>query len=191
MTMSVQANANGGAALDGSKSNTVEDGWKLVWNDEFDGNALDTTKWSCQIGNGYNGWGNQESQYYTAENVSVADGTLKITAKKEKKGGFDYTSSRIRTVTDDGQTLFSTKYGKVEARIKLPSGTGLWPAFWMMPVNSEYGSWPLSGEIDIMEARGRELDTVHGTIHFGEKRPFNKNIGSSYTFNDGSNITDY
>ena len=191
MTMSVQANANGGAALDGSKSNTVEDGWKLVWNDEFDGNALDTTKWSCQIGNGYNGWGNHESQYYTAENVSVADGTLKITAKKEKKGGFDYTSSRIRTVTDDGQTLFSTKYGKVEARIKLPSGTGLWPAFWMMPVNSEYGSWPLSGEIDIMEARGRELDTVHGTIHFGEKRPFNKNIGSSYTFNDGSNITDY
>lgn len=166
-------------------------GWNLVWNDEFEGSELDSTKWSCQIGNGYNGWGNYESQYYTQENVSVSDGTLKITAKKENKDGFNYTSSRIRTVTDQGQTLFSTKYGKVEARIKLPNGSGLWPAFWMMPVDNEYGSWPLSGEIDIMEARGRVLDTVHGTIHFGEERPFNKHMGGSFTFGDGTDITDY
>ena len=165
--------------------------WELVWSDEFSGNKLDSSKWSCQIGNGYNGWGNYEKQYYTAENVSVSDGTLKITAKEEEKNGFNYTSARIRTVTDNGQVLFATKYGKIEARIKLPAGTGLWPAFWMMPVDSEYGSWPLSGEIDIMEARGRELDEVHGTIHFGEKRPFNKNIGDSYTFDNGTDITDY
>ena len=165
--------------------------WELVWNDEFDGNKLDTSKWSYQIGNGYNGWGNYEKQYYTKENVTVSNGSLKITAKKENKNGFEYTSSRIRTVTDDGQTLFATKYGKIEARIKLPAGTGLWPAFWMMPVDSEYGSWPLSGEIDIMEARGRVLNEVNGTIHFGEKRPFNRNIGGSYVFDNGTDITDY
>lgn len=168
-----------------------ENDWDLVWSDEFNGNQLDTTKWSYQIGNGYNGWGNYEKQYYTKENVTVSDGTLKITAKKENKNGFEYTSSRIRTVTDSGQTLFATKYGKIEAKIKLPAGTGLWPAFWMMPVDSEYGSWPLSGEIDIMEARGRVLNEINGTIHFVEKRPFNRSIGGSYVFDSTTDITDY
>ena len=182
---------NASAKYSGEGTSATASEWELVWNDEFDGNKLDTSKWSYQIGNGYNGWGNYEKQYYTKDNVTVSNGSLKITAKKEKKNGFEYTSSRIRTVTDDGQTLFSTKYGRVEARIKLPAGTGLWPAFWMMPVDSEYGSWPLSGEIDIMEARGRVLNEVHGTIHFGEKRPFNRNIGGSYTFDNGSDITDY
>ena len=170
---------------------SVQDGWTLVWNDEFEGNELDSTKWSYQIGNGYNGWGNYEQQYYTDDNVTVSNGTLKITAKKESVNGFNYTSSRIRTITDNGETLFSTKYGKIEARIKLPEGTGLWPAFWMMPVDNEYGSWPLSGEIDIMEARGRELDTINGTIHFGESRPYNRHLGGSYTFGTDTDITDY
>lgn len=167
------------------------DEWKLIWSDEFDGNKLDNTKWSYQIGNGYNGWGNYEKQYYTDDNVEVSDGTLKITAKEESVNGFKYTSSRIRTVTDDGTKLFTAKYGKFEARMKLPEGQGLWPAFWMMPADSEYGSWPLSGEIDIMEARGRVLDTVNGTIHFGETRPFNKSLGGSYTFGAGEDITGY
>lgn len=169
----------------------VDSEWSLVWSDEFNGDALDTSKWSYQIGNGYNGWGNYEQQYYTEDNVSVSDGTLKITAKEENINGYNYTSGRIRTVTDDGETLFGATYGKFEARIKMPEGQGLWPAFWMMPVDSEYGSWPLSGEIDIMEARGRVLDSVSGTIHFGEKRPFDRSLGGSYTFSEGSDITGF
>lgn len=165
--------------------------WNLIWNDEFNGNKLDTSKWSYQIGNGYNGWGNNEQQYYTKENVTVSNGSLKITAKEENINGYKYTSSRIRTVTDDGTKLFTAKYGKFEARIKLPSGQGLWPAFWMMPADNKYGMWPLSGEIDIMEARGRVLDIINGTIHFGESRPFNKSLGSSYKIPEGSDITGY
>ena len=161
--------------------------WTLVWSDEFNGTKLDTTKWAYETGSGHN----NEKQYYTKDNVSVSDGTLKITAKKESKSGYSYTSGRIETITEDGQALFATKYGKIEARIKLPAGTGLWPAFWMMPADNAYGSWPLSGEIDIMEARGRVLNEVNGTIHFGETRPFNRSIGGSYQLPSNTDITDY
>ena len=161
--------------------------WSLVWSDEFDGTKLDTSKWSYETGSGHN----NEKQYYTKDNISVSDGTLKITAKKESVSGYPYTSGRIETITDDGEKLFVTKYGKIEARIKLPAGTGLWPAFWMMPADNVYGSWPLSGEIDIMEARGRLLNEVNGTIHFGEKRPFNRSLGGSYTLPSTTDITDY
>ena len=161
--------------------------WSLVWSDEFDGNKLDTSKWAYETGSGHN----NEKQYYTKDNLTVSDGTLKITAKKESVGGYNYTSGRIETITGDGQKLFATKYGKIEARIKLPAGTGLWPAFWMMPADSEYGTWPLSGEIDIMEARGRVLNEVNGTIHFGETRPFNRSIGGTYQLPSNTDITDY
>lgn len=161
--------------------------WSLVWSDEFEGTELDTNKWSYETGSGHN----NEKQYYTKDNVSVSDGTLKITAKEESMEGYPYTSGRIETITGDGEKLFATKYGKIEAKIKLPAGTGLWPAFWMMPADNVYGGWPLSGEIDIMEARGRLLNEVNGTIHFGEKRPFNRSLGGSYTLPSTTDITEY
>lgn len=181
--------------------------WNLTWSDEFDGtgnnldsNNLDLSKWSYQEGNGaeYNvaGWGNSELEYYTRDNIKVEDGTLKIEAKKEEKGGQPYTSGRIWTMADDKVTaLFSQKYGKFEAKIKMPGkegSQGLWPAFWMLPADTEYGSWPLSGEIDIMEARGREPDRVDGTIHFGQPYPNNQAIGDSYVWEEGKgSINDY
>ena len=174
-----------------SNEEEENDGWTMIWNDEFDGDTLDTSKWSCQTGNGYYGWGNYEKEYYTEENVTVSDGSLKITAKKESKGGCSYTSGRIRTVTDNGEKLFTAKYGKFEARIKLPEGQGLWPAFWMMPADSVYGSWPLSGEIDIMEARGRVLDQVSGTIHYGESGSNHRSSSGKYTFDEENDITGY
>ena len=172
-------------------SDIEDDGYTMIWNDEFDGNTLDTSKWSYQVGNGYYGWGNYEQEYYTKDNVTVSDGSLKITAKKESKGGCSYTSGRIRTITDDGEKLFTAKYGRFEARIKLPEGQGLWPAFWMMPADSVYGSWPLSGEIDIMEARGRVLDKVSGTIHYGESGSNHRSNSGKYTFGEGQDITGY
>ncbi len=176
------------------------EGYKLIWSDEFDGDSLDNTKWSCQIGTGTSegltDWGNQELEYYTdrEENVRVENGELVITAIKEEKrvGGKMFTSARIRTVTDDDEVLFSTKYGRVEARIKLPQGEGLWPAFWMLPVDdSIYNEWASSGEIDIMEARGRLPDRVEGTIHYGQNWPNNVYKGQEYVFPEDTDITDY
>ncbi len=176
------------------------EGYSMVWNDEFDGDALDTTKWSCQIGTGTSegltDWGNQELEYYTdrEENVRVEDGNLIITAIKEEErvGGKLFTSARLRTVTDDGEVLFSTKYGRVEARIKLPEGEGLWPAFWMLPVDdSIYNEWAASGEIDIMEARGRFPDRIEGTIHYGQNWPNNVYKGEEFVLTEDTDITDY
>ena len=178
----------------------TNEGYVLVWSDEFDGTALDTTKWSCQIGTGTSegltDWGNQEQEYYTADekNVRVENGELIITAvmEDERISGKKFTSARIRTMTDDGEVLFSTKYGRVEARIKLPQGEGLWPAFWMLPVDdSIYNEWASSGEIDIMEARGRIPDRVEGTIHYGQNWPNNVYKGEEYIFEEGTDITDY
>ena len=160
--------------------------WKLIWSDEFDGTSLDTNKWSYELGNAYNGWGNYEAQYYKEENVYVDDGKLVIEAKRESEGDCEYTSGRIRTITEDGEVLFSTKYGRIEARISMPIEEGMWPAFWMMPVDNKYGMWPLSGEIDIVEARGRIDDEINGTIHYGESMPNNKQNGGEYIFVDGN-----
>ncbi len=132
----------------------------LIWADEFDGESLDLTKWTFDLGAG--GWGNGEPQYYTSNerNVGVDTGYLRITAIEETFGGADYTSARIKT-----QGLFDFKYGKVEARIKMPVGQGLWPAFWMLGTNITEVGWPLCGEIDIMEHVSNSLYT-HGTYHY-------------------------
>ena len=176
------------------------EGYTLVWSDEFNGDSLDKSKWSCQIGTGTSegltDWGNQELEYYTdrKENVRVENGELVITAIKEEErvGGKMFTSARIRTMTDEGDVLFSTKYGRVEARIKLPEGEGLWPAFWMLPVDdSIYDEWASSGEIDIMEARGRLPKKVEGTIHYGQNWPNNVYKGQEYIFPEDTDITDY
>ena len=151
---------------------------ELVWSDEFDGTSLDMAKWAYQTGRqdhygsstGPRAWGNNELQYYTeGDNVTVSDGTMKITAQREAMpDGATFSSSRI--VTRDN---YSFTYGYIEARIKLPAVSGLWPAFWMLPQpsstansNNEYGGWPNSGEIDIMEARGREPDRIDNTLHY-------------------------
>ena len=120
-----------------NKQIPVPKGYELIWNDEFDGESLDSSKWSYMIGNGAEygnpGWGNGELQYYTDENTYIKDNQLHIVVKAESKNGFDYTSARIRT-----EGKFSFLYGKIEAKIALPSGKGLWPAFWMLPEEWKY-----------------------------------------------------
>ena len=148
-------------------------GWKLIWSDEFDGPAgtpPDATKWGYDIGGG--GWGNAEWQYYTdrPENAALdGNGSLVITAKTEDPastpyrclyGACMYTSARLLT-----KGKFDFTYGRVEARITIPSTQGLWPAFWMLGANIDSKPWPSCGEIDIMENIGKEPTTVHGTIH--------------------------
>lgn len=141
--------------------------YKLNWHDEFDGNSLNMNYWSYQEGDGSQygipGWGNSEQQYYSQDNVSVNNGALKITAKRENKGGKAYTSARIRTANKVAFT-----YGRIEAKIKLPPYQGLWPAFWMLPDTATYGNWPNSGEIDIMEAKGRLPNETSAAIHFAD-----------------------
>lgn len=141
--------------------------YKLNWHDEFDGNSLNMNYWSYQEGDGsqygISGWGNSEQQYYSQDNVSVNNGALKITARRENKGGKAYTSARIRTANKVAFT-----YGRIEAKIKLPPYQGLWPAFWMLPDTTTYGNWPNSGEIDIMEAKGRLPNETSAAIHFAD-----------------------
>lgn len=139
----------------------------LVWEDNFDTDGLPSSNnWAYEIGDGSSqgipGWGNNELQYYTdrTENVVVEDGVLKIIARSESFQGSNYTSGRILT-----KGLFQQKYGRFEARIKLPWGKGLWPAFWMLGENSDGAEWPQIGEIDIMENRGDEPTITHGSIH--------------------------
>lgn len=176
-----------------------QEGMTLVWNDEFDSDTLDTSKWAFQYGTGseygLDGWGNSELQYYTdrEDNVRIEDGKLIITAVKEEKPyqGMPYTSARLRTVTDN-EALFSTTYGRIEARIRMPQGEGLWPAFWMLPVDETiYGGWAASGEIDIMEAKGRLPEGIGGTLHYGKVWPNNTYKSQDYSFPEGTDITDF
>lgn len=143
-------------------------GWALVWSDEFnapDGSAVDPSKWVLETGG--DGWGNQELEYYTtrSQNVFQRDGNLVIKVLKEKYTGSDgvtrnYTSARLKTLGK-----FSQAYGRYEARIRIPRGQGIWPAFWMLGDDIEKAAWPTCGEIDIMENIGKEPALVHGTIH--------------------------
>jgi beta-glucanase (GH16 family) len=159
-----------------------------VWSDEFNDTALDTNTWEPMIGNGQAygipGWGNNELQYYTdrPENVFVSGGNLHIIARAESFEGYDYTSARLRT-----KNRQDFLYGKMAARIKLPQGQGIWPAFWMLPTDSPYGGWAASGEIDIVESVNTPLD-IHGTIHFGDNWPGNASAGDSFSY--GSNFAD-
>ena len=142
--------------------------WTLVWSDEFNqlnGSRPDPTKWVFDIGG--HGWGNHELEYYTdrSQNASIEHGKLVIQAIREEFTGPDgvslhYTSARLKT-----QAKFAQAYGRFEARIKIPRGQGMWPAFWMLGDDISRVDWPNCGEIDIMENIGREPSTVHGTIH--------------------------
>ena len=142
--------------------------WKLAWSDEFNGpngSGVDLSKWVFDVGGG--GWGNEELEYYTnrPQNSHIEDGKLVIEALHESYTGADgvsrnYTSARLKTAG-----RFSQTYGRFEARIKIPFGQGMWPAFWMLGDDIEKAAWPDCGEIDIMENIGKEPSTVHGSIH--------------------------
>lgn len=150
-----------------SRNDTAEAA--VVWNEEFDGPAgsgVDTSKWNFDTGTGSRGWGNEELQYYTSGTNNVAkdgQGNLVITARKGSGGHNDcwygtcqFTSGRIHTANK-----FTQQYGHIEARIQVPNGSGLWPAFWMLGG----GNWPTDGEIDIMEVVGRDPNRLYGTLH--------------------------
>ena len=172
-----------------------------VWQDEFSGTSLDTSKWSYQTGNGFTagtdyvaGWGNNELEYYTdrASNVSVQGGNLVITARKEKitgptgstTGTFDWTSGRVRTAGK-----LSRAYGKFEIRAKFPRGKGFWPAIWMLPEEpSPYASWAANGEIDIAEGWGSKPTELAQTIHYGGVWPNNVYKGETVTFPNGGTM---
>lgn len=134
--------------------------WVLQWSDEFDGPNIDSNKWWFQTGNGQGGWGNNELEYYTDRNAWIQDGNLIIQANQENYEGFQYTSSKLVT-----KGKFSTVYGKFEVRAKLPSGQGMWPAFWLLGDNIDQVGWPACGEIDIMEAVGKDPNNNHGSLH--------------------------
>ena len=163
-TVNVIAKGSGGQTISKSIQVTVVVALSLVWAEEFNtAGAPDAAKWGYDIGTGSNGWGNNELQYYTnrPENVIVSNGTLKITAKKENFSGSAYTSTRLLS-----KDKFSFKYGKVEARAKLPIGVGTWPAIWMLGNNISTVNWPACGEIDIMEHVGSQQNKIYGTLHY-------------------------
>ncbi|NWF89896.1 MAG: glycoside hydrolase family 16 protein [Ignavibacteriaceae bacterium] len=156
------------------KSNIPEiPGYTLVWNDEFDKANIDLTKWEHEV-NG-DGGGNNELQYYTnlASNSFIENGHLIIKAIYENYQGKYFTSARMRS-KNKGDWL----YGRIEAVAKLPTGKGTWPAIWMLPTDWEYGNWPESGEIDIMEHVGYDPNVVHGSIH---TKAYNHVLGTQKT----------
>ncbi|MHA7831241.1 MAG: glycoside hydrolase family 16 protein [Flagellimonas sp.] len=136
---------------------------ELILSEEFDTDGQPNPSiWGYEIGTGENGWGNQELQYYTdrSENVTVQNGVLLITAREESFEGSSYTSARL--VTKD---KFEQRYGRFEARIRLPYGQGIWPAFWMLGADIDENPWPGAGEIDIMEYRGQSPTVLIGSVH--------------------------
>ncbi len=166
-------------------------GWTLVWSDEFEGEQIDSSKWQHEV----NCWGggNNEQQCYVADakNSFVRDGALHIVALADSPQGsiggpggdqtivsLPYSSARLNT-----KETASFTYGRFEARIRLPQGQGLWPAFWMLPTDDIYGGWAASGEIDIMEAVNTSptLNEVHGTLHYGDSWPGNWHSGEPYS----------
>lgn len=151
--------------------------WQLVWSDEFNGSI--GPNWVFETGAG--GWGNNELQYYRRENATIENGALVITAKRENFGGASYTSARMKT-----QGLKTFRFGRIEARMKLPNFMGAWPAFWMLGANLPQVGWPASGEIDIMEHVNAE-NRVYGTIHWQDAN----NQYASYGGNTATTVTDW
>lgn len=138
--------------------------WSLSWSEEFSGNALDQSVWNYDIGTGNWGWGNNELQYYTnsSQNLFLENGMAHIVARQQNFGTSNYTSARINT-----SNKFNFTYGRLEARIKLPMGQGLWPAFWLLGQNINEVSWPSCGEIDVMEHVNNN-DYINGTLHWNQ-----------------------
>jgi beta-glucanase (GH16 family) len=160
-----------------------KDNWDIVWQDNFNGNSIDSSKWNFVQGGG--GYGNNELENYTnrPQNARVEDGHLVIQAQKEDYQGNQYTSAKLTTEGKGDWT-----YGRFEIRAKLPKGQGMWPAIWMMPTDYNlYSGWPACGEIDIMELLGNDPSTVYGTLHYG--LPW-KHTGTSYSLTNNQNFSD-
>lgn len=179
----------------GTPTDPAIEGMNLIWQDEFNGTTLDLSKWNYETGYYLNddpgtwGWGNAELQHYTntSQNIFVHDGKLNIRALNDRKSFpqdpnryAQYSSGKINT-----KDKLSLKYGRVDFRAKLPTGDGVWPALWMLPQHSVYGTWAASGEIDVMEARGRLPGSTSGTVHFGGQWPMNQSAGGEYHFPEG------
>ena len=173
-----------------TSSSSAEPAAQYLWHDEFDGETIDTSKWTFEIGTGASGWGNNEREYYTSrkENAYVKDGVLHIRAQKEDYEGQKYTSARMLT-----KGKFAFKYGTVEARIALPTGKGIWPAFWMLGQNIDEVSWPACGEIDIIETINDE-NIVYGTHHWqynGNHATYGNNTKDYYGTSKELDITQF
>ena len=153
--------------------------WQLVWQDEFNGSI--GPDWVFETGRGAGGWGNNELEYYRQENATIENNALCITAKKESFGGANYTSVRMKT-----QGRKSWKYGKMEARIKMPAFQGAWPAFWMLGDNIPSVGWPACGEVDIMEHVNTAMEAV-GAVHWQGSN----GAQADYAHTTGANVTDW
>lgn len=172
------------------KQSSIDTSWTMSWSDEFatpDGSSPESSKWVFETGGG--GWGNNELEYYTdrRENARIEDGNLVIRAIAEKTKGndgktYEYTSARLKT-----RGKFAQKYGRFEARIRIPYGQGLWPAFWMLGDDFDKVGWPQCGEIDIMENIGKEPAVVHGSIH---GPGYTTDIEAHYTLPGGQKLAD-
>jgi beta-glucanase (GH16 family) len=169
-------------------------GYTLVWSDEFngaDGTSPDSSKWTYDTGG--KGWGNNELECYTnlAQNAQMKGGNLVITAKNQPAYACsdgtmrDYTSARLKT-----EGLFSQAYGRFEARIQIPKGQGMWPAFWMLGSNITSVKWPACGEIDIMENIGKEPGMVHGSLHGPSTAGPTSDATAPFTLSAGQNFAD-
>lgn len=167
--------------------------WVLSWSDEFsgsNGSAPDPSKWTYDLGG--KGWGNQELESYTnrPQNVHIENGNLVITALKENYTGAEgirreYTSARLKT-----KGRFAQAYGRFEARIKIPAGQGMWPAFWMLGDDDSQVGWPKCGEIDVMENIGKEPGTIHGSLHGPSATAHTSDVTSIFSLPAGQNFAD-
>ena len=189
------------AFADLAKRSSAQHG-ELIWKDEFQGTEVDTSKWSAQIGNGFNlsdgtyisGWGNNELQFYRdiGENTRIENGFLYLDAKQESHKGFQYTSARLVT-----RGKFQFQYGRVDIRAKLPKGKGYWPALWMLPdggpgvSEGAYGGWAASGEIDILENKGFQTHIMSGALHYGGPWPNNQFKLHEYEFPKGQSVEEF
>lgn len=172
----------------------VDQSYDLVWSDEFDGEEIDASKWSYDIGDGCDrgicGWGNNELEYYTdrPENSFISNGNLIIKANREQYEAngntYGYTSARMVT-----KNKGDFRFGRIDVRAKIPKGQGLWPAIWMLPTDNVYGGWPKSGEIDIMESIGSTPEKILGTIHFGNE--YWRFVGDEYRLEEGDFSQDF
>jgi beta-glucanase (GH16 family) len=168
-------------------------GYTLVWSDEFngpDGSAPDSSKWTYDTGG--KGWGNNELECYTnrLQNAQIKGGNLVITAQRENIACSDGTSSNYTSARLKTQGLFSQAYGRFEARIKIPAGQGMWPAFWMLGNNISSVGWPKCGEIDIMENIGKEPGKVHGSLHGPSTTAATSDLTSTFSLPAGQNFAD-
>ena len=173
--------------IDGSgyDAPTIYQGYQRIWEDEFDGDEIDSDVWCYDIGG--HGWGNNELQHYTdrGTNSFQTQGYMFIEAREEKFGENDYTSARLLS-----RDKMEFKYGRVDIRAKLPKGKGIWPALWMLGGNFDEIGWPRCGEIDIMELIGSQPNVVHGTVHFYGSSNTNESDGKSTFLTGGEEFSD-